>query len=165
MKILIIGIVASGKTTLAKRLSSELGIDHYEIDSIVHDDLKKIKRSDDEQNKIIDDIDKNKNWILEGTLRRNLYSLLEKADRIIYIDIPLCVRKKRIITRYIKQKFRIEQCNYKPSLEMVKRMFEWTKDFDKNRRVILENELIKYDDKLVVLNSVKEVENYSIKEN
>ena len=36
MKILIIGIVASGKTTLAKQLSKKLNIQYYEIDSIVH---------------------------------------------------------------------------------------------------------------------------------
>lgn len=35
MKILIIGIVASGKTTLAKRLSRELNIMHYEIDRVI----------------------------------------------------------------------------------------------------------------------------------
>ena len=32
MKVLIIGIVASGKTTLARRLSKETNIKNYEID-------------------------------------------------------------------------------------------------------------------------------------
>ncbi|WP_162262889.1 EutP/PduV family microcompartment system protein, partial [Paenibacillus sp. Soil787] len=35
-KILIIGIVASGKTTLAKRLSKKINVPWYELDSIVH---------------------------------------------------------------------------------------------------------------------------------
>ncbi|MEK0315948.1 EutP/PduV family microcompartment system protein [Cohnella sp. 56] len=35
-KILIIGIVASGKTTLAKRLSQTIRVPWYELDSIVH---------------------------------------------------------------------------------------------------------------------------------
>lgn len=43
MKILIVGIVASGKTTLARRLSKLLNIKHYEIDSVVHDDERNIK--------------------------------------------------------------------------------------------------------------------------
>ena len=38
MKILIIGCVASGKSTLANKLSDKLSISYYEIDSIVHDD-------------------------------------------------------------------------------------------------------------------------------
>ena len=45
MKVLIIGIVASGKTTLARRLSKETNIKNYEIDLIVHDDKNKRKRT------------------------------------------------------------------------------------------------------------------------
>lgn len=53
MKILIIGSVGSGKTTFAKKLSKELKIKHYEIDSIVHDDENNKKRTPNEQRKII----------------------------------------------------------------------------------------------------------------
>lgn len=111
MKILIIGIVASGKTTLAKRLSQELNIKHYEIDSIVHDDLNNKKRTPQEQNEIIEKINKQADWIIEGTLRKNLHYLLEISDKIIYLDIPLQTRKIRICTRFIKQKLGIEKCN------------------------------------------------------
>ena len=51
MKVLIIGIVASGKTTLARRLSKETNIKNYEIDLIVHDDKNKRKRTNKEQTK------------------------------------------------------------------------------------------------------------------
>lgn len=53
MKVLIIGIVARGKTTLARRLSKETNIKNYEIDLIVHDDKNKRKRTNKEQQKII----------------------------------------------------------------------------------------------------------------
>ena len=56
MKVLIIGIVASGKTTLARRLSKETNIKNYEIDLIVHDDKNKRKRTNKEQQKIIEKI-------------------------------------------------------------------------------------------------------------
>lgn len=44
MKILIVGTVGTGKTTLAKRLSSYYNIKYYEIDSIVHDDSQNGKK-------------------------------------------------------------------------------------------------------------------------
>ena len=44
MKVLIIGIVASGKSTLTKRLSLENNINCYELDLIVHDDINGRKR-------------------------------------------------------------------------------------------------------------------------
>ncbi|MDF2595637.1 MAG: topology modulation protein [Clostridia bacterium] len=50
-KILIIGIVASGKTTLAKKLSKKINVPWYELDSIVHHQTEagRFKRTADEQ--------------------------------------------------------------------------------------------------------------------
>ena len=161
MKILIIGIVASGKTTLAKRLSEENNISHYEIDSIVHDDFNNRKRSVLEQLEMINDINKNNDWIIEGTLRKNLDVLLEFADKIIFIDIDKKIRKRRIVSRYIKQILGVEKCNYKPSLGIVKDMFKWTNDFEKEKKSFLER-ICKYEDKLIVLNNIKVIKNFKL---
>lgn len=72
MKILIIGTVGTGKTTLARKLSEKYNIKYYEIDSIVHDDINKKKRTDKQQKEIIRDINKENDWIIEGVLRKNL---------------------------------------------------------------------------------------------
>ncbi len=149
MKILIVGIVASGKTTMARRLSKLLNIEHYEIDSIVHDDINNAKRSESEQKKIFNKIDKNDSWIIEGTLRKHLFYLCDMADVIIYMDIPVGVRKVRILTRFIKQKLGIEKCNYKVNLEMLRLMYKWTNDFEINKNEF-EEKLFKYQDKVVV---------------
>ena len=151
MKILIIGIVASGKSTLATKLSKQLNIKHYEIDLIVHDDENKKMRSHQEQLDIINEIDKNEDWIIEGTLRKNLYILLDLAEKIIYLDIPLRVRKRRILIRHIKQNLGLEKCGYKPNREMLKKMYKWTDDFEKNK-VQFEENINKYKDKLIIRN-------------
>ena len=164
MKILIIGIVASGKTTLAKKLSQELNIKHYQIDSIVHDDKNNKKRTTEEQLQIIKKIDKQNDWIIEGTLRKNLDILLEKADKIVYLDIQIKIRKKRIIKRFIKQKLKLEESNYKPTLKMLKMMYNWTNDFEKNK-IEFEKRVYKYEDKLIKLKNPKEIRNYKINNN
>lgn len=163
MKILIVGSVASGKTTFAKKLSKKLNIKHFEIDSVVHDDKSGRKRTEEEQKEMFDKINLEYNdWIIEGTLRKNLYYLLEYADKIVYLNIPLKIRKRRIITRFIKQILKIEKCNYKPTFDMLKLMFKWTNDFE-NKREEFESKLIKYKDKLIKLNSDKEINDYIIK--
>lgn len=149
MKILIIGIVASGKTTLARKLSELLGIKHYEIDTIVHDDDKRIKRSEDEQKRIFKMINKNDEWIIEGTLREHLFYLCDMADKIIYLDVPLNVRRVRIFIRFIKQLFGIEKCNYKVNFKMLRLMYKWTNDFEKNK-FAFEDKLFKYGNKVIV---------------
>lgn len=150
MKILIVGSVGSGKSTYSKKLSKELNIPRYEIDSIVHDDINKIKRTDAEQMKIIDKINNNMDWIIEGILRKHLYYLLDMADKIIFMDIDYKVRKKRIIKRYIKQKLHIESCNYKPTINMLKNMLSWNKKFEEDKKEFIEI-LKKYDNKLEVV--------------
>ncbi len=154
MKILIIGIVASGKTTLAKELSKRSGIKHFEIDLIVHNDINEIKRTAEEQQRIIDKINENEDWIIEGVLRKNVYNLLEISDKIIYMDIPVKTRKRRILLRYIKQKLGIEKCNYKPNLNMLKSMYKWTNEYEKNKAEF-EKYLNDYKNKLVVISNSK----------
>lgn len=154
MKILIVGTVGTGKTTLARKLSKEYNIKYYEIDSIVHDDVNKKKRTPQQQNEIISNINKEDGWIIEGVLRENLEYLLEIAEKIIYLDIPKNIRNKRILTRYIKQKIGIEKSNYKPNIEMLKMMFKWSNEFEKNRDEF-ENKLNKYVDKLEVIGNEK----------
>ena len=98
MKILITGNVASGKTTLSKILSEYYEIERFEIDEIVHDiDNNDIKRSLKEQTKIINRINKeNKNYILEGVLRKNLDFIINLVDQIIYLNIDKKEISKRI---------------------------------------------------------------------
>lgn len=156
MKILIFGSVASGKTTLARRLSAEKNIPFYEGDSIAwgFSGERRYKRTDEEQKKIIDKIDEKGQWIIEGTYRESQRMLYDMADKIIFLDMPLFTRKYRIVIRFIKQCMRLEKCNYKPTFSMLKHMFMWTRDFEKNRKEH-EDRLRGYSDKLIWVKSAK----------
>ncbi|WP_291648357.1 AAA family ATPase [Clostridium sp.] len=158
MKILIFGIVASGKTTLSRELSLRYNIPCYEGDSIAWggEGEERYKRSDSEQlNKILE-IDKRCHWIIEGTYRESQKCLFDIADKIIFLDTPLHIRKIRIITRFLKQRLGIEKCNYNPTFKVLKNMFRWTKDFQKKRNKY-ENILLCYKDKLIWIKTVKEL--------
>ncbi len=158
-KILITGIVASGKTTLAKQLSKEKNIPWYELDEIVHptNENESCKRSPIQQREIIFDIDKKGSWIFEGTNRDSYQYLFDMADLIIFIDPPLLKRQIRILSRFMKQKAGLEKCNYIPNLNMLKMMFEWTNDFEKNRDGF-EDFLNQHNDKVISIKSIKELQ-------
>lgn len=158
MKVFIFGIVASGKTTLSRKLSLKYNIPCYEGDNIAWQRKSKeqYKRSDIEQLNIILDIDKRGDWIIEGTYRESQKCLFDMAEIIIFLDTPLHIRRVRIITRYIKQKLGIEKCNYNPTFEMLKKMFKWTKDFE-NKRSKYEDMLLEYEEKLIRIKNEKEL--------
>jgi len=157
-KIFIIGIVASGKTTLAKQLSKNMDMPWNELDCIVHHQTAegRYKRTPDEQVAVIKDIDSRGQWIFEGTDRESYRCLFDMADTIIFLDPPLWKRRIRIFTRFIKQNLGIEKCHYKPDIEMLKMMYKWTKDFESNRPAF-EMKLNLYKNKLIRLSDNKKM--------
>ncbi|SDW14992.1 hypothetical protein [Paenibacillus sp. CF384] len=159
-KLLIVGIVASGKTTLAKRLSSQLDLPWYELDSIVHHVTAdgRHKRTPAEQLEVIMDIDDQEGkWIFEGTDRESYQCLYEMADTIVFLDPPLWKRRIRIFTRFMKQKLGIEKCHYKPDMKMLRMMYKWTQDFERNRSRF-ESKLQIYQAKVIRMNDNKDEE-------
>jgi len=157
MKIYITGSVASGKTTFAKKLSKQLNIKYYELDNIVHAGLGKLrpKRTPEEQISLIKEIDKNQNWIIEGTYRPSCSVVLDLADLIVFLDISLWIRKVRIIKRFLKQQLHFEKCNYKSDMYMFKLMFKWTREFEENRKEF-EKILYTYQSKLIIAKNQKQ---------
>lgn len=153
-KIYIIGIVASGKTTLAKRLSEKLDIPWYELDCIVYHKTEagRYKRTPEQQVEVIREIDESEKWIIEGTYRESCHCLLDIADTVIFLDPPLWKRRIRIFTRFIKQQLGFEKCHYKSDLKMLGLMYKWTRDFEKNR-MSFETMINQYQAKLLILSN------------
>lgn len=161
-KILVIGIVASGKSTLSRELHSILQYPLYELDQVAHNSGVKgrPKRTPEEQMNFISDInDTHNNWIFEGVYREAQKDVYELADTIVYMNLPLWLRQIRIITRFIKQQLHLESCHYRSDLRMLKFMFKWTKDFEK-KRDDYEAFLAGYNTKLIELKSKKEVKRF-----
>ena len=92
-------------------------------------------------------------------MRKNLYNLLDIADKIIYLDIPLKIRKRRILYRYIKQRLGLEKCNYMPNMKMLKNMYKWTSEFESNK-INFEKDLFRYEEKLTILQSKGKIKKY-----
>ncbi len=158
MKILIIGPVASGKSTLAKKLNNLTSIPLFEIDNIVHDDVNKEKRSEDEQRKIINGIIRNnKEWIIEGIPRTHLEVLSSNATTIIYLDYPKNELKRRLQWRYIKIKLRLLKVNYDMNKELYDRLLNYIRNDNKE---VLKEIMNKYPSKLIIIKNNKEINKY-----
>jgi hypothetical protein len=65
------------------------------------------------------------------------------------------------LLRYIKQKLKIEKSNYRPNKEMLKNMYKWTNEFE-NNKIELEEEILKYKEKLIVLKSKRKIKLYKL---
>ena len=156
MKIIILGPVASGKTTLAKVLSEETNIPFFQMDEIVHDDIHQVKRDDEEQKKLINSIiKKNKEWIIEGMPRNQLDLLASNATSILYLNVSKKKLRKRLWLRSLKIKLGLEKANYQLDKELYQRMLNYIKEEDNHT---LKEVSQKYPSKVIILKNQKEIE-------
>ncbi len=156
MRIYIIGPTGSGKTTLARKLSKQYKIKHYELDLLVYDDNNgHIKRKDEEREKMFQNILKKKSWIVEDVGRTKFEEARKKAHIIYYINIPKIVVYKRVVTRFLKQRLKKEKANYPPTFKALLEMFKYTHNYFKNES-LKKASLEIYKDKLKYL-SYKEL--------
>lgn len=158
MKILIIGNVGSGKTTLSNNLAKLYGIKLFSIDNIVYDDENKLKREKLEQINLLNKINReNKEYIIEGVLRKNMDFLLNLVDKIVVIDLNKKILKNRIRKRYIKQKIGISKDKYLVSKVNLGEMYDWIEKYDYER---INKLIIKYSRKIIYLKTTKDINKY-----
>lgn len=158
-KIHVIGSVGSGKTTLARKLSAQLAVPHYELDNVVwergpHGDRR---RTEKERDALLQEIIASDSWIIEGVHHTWVKESLRQADRIILLDPPYSQRTYRIIKRFIKQKLHLEKANYKPTFKMFRKMFRWNRYFETVSKPEIVELLKLYEEKLYVLEEDKKM--------
>lgn len=100
-KIFIIGSPGSGKTTLAKKLSSKLNIPHFDLDNIRYP--KSGNKREDHQAAIeLNKLISKPSWIIEGIYLSWTKEAIKKADLIIWLDISYQVALYRVVIRFLK---------------------------------------------------------------
>ncbi|KQL32727.1 DNA topology modulation protein FlaR [Bacillus sp. FJAT-25509] len=163
-KIHIIGSVGSGKTTLARQMSKKLNIPYYELDNVVwkrQKGHKDIRRSKQERECYLNTLIRTDTWIIEGVHNEDwVGNSFKNAELIIFLDTSYSVRTYRIIKRYFLQKLRLEKSNYKPTLKIFFKMFKWNKYFEEVGKPKFFKKFKDYNDKILVVNNINEVEDY-----
>ncbi len=166
MKIYIVGAVSSGKSTLARKLSTELKIPYTSLDDIVYkvdpsNPCSNTKRTDLERDKLFNSIISQNNWIIEDVGRSCFKDGLKESDKIILLETNKYIRNYRIVKRFIKQRLGLEKCGYTPNIKMLKLMIQWSKDYDSGKDK-LKSKLSIYEEKVIVLRNTNDINNLII---
>lgn len=148
MKIDIIGSVASGKTTLAKRISLKYQVPYYEKDNIVWartPDGDK-KRTPEDRDALFQEILAGDNWIVEGSPRECLRESFECCEYIIILNERTLIRLVRVFKRWILQKTGKEKYNSRPTWKFLLYNIKWVLEFNGMKEKLFE-ELNQYGEK------------------
>ncbi|MEX0749668.1 MAG: hypothetical protein WD359_02580, partial [Dehalococcoidia bacterium] len=102
VKVHVIGIAGSGKTTLARWIGDTFAVVAHDLDFVVYD-VEKGERPHDEIVARVDEIRSLPGWVTEGAYHDAwLRPLLDEADAIAWLDVPLRACLARIVKRHVR---------------------------------------------------------------
>ncbi len=164
MRIDIVGLPASGKSTLAKAISEKLSIPHIHLDRFWfesggrqgrHDtpNLEEVRAS--VRKETLEAIQK-EDWVSDGTYLHVQDEITARADIIVFLDIPLRSRLVNHARRVLFETKQHGELNLWSQITFFKEIIKRTYASGPKLRRFVEM----HSDKTIVLHSRKEVDQY-----
>lgn len=109
-RIWVKGGSGSGKTTLARELARRLGLEHVELDALHHDRGWTAAPAALLQERVRRALDGAPGWVVDGNYDSKLGALvLERAELIVWLDLPLPTKLARLARRTFVRWIRREE--------------------------------------------------------
>jgi adenylate kinase family enzyme len=100
---------SSGKTTVGRRLAHALDVPFFELDAI-HHQAGWTELDADELRRRVEPIVLSDAWVVDGSYRSELGDLvLERADTVVWLDLPRRVWLPRLLRRTLRRIVRREE--------------------------------------------------------
>jgi adenylate kinase family enzyme len=99
-RISVAGDSGSGKTTVSRAIAARLGLPHVELDALFHGANWSTPPSEEFRRRVAETLDARGGWVADGNYTGYLDTLvLERADLLVWLDLPLRVCLRRIWSR------------------------------------------------------------------
>ncbi|WP_079479858.1 DNA topology modulation protein [Halobacillus salinus] len=161
-RIAIVGSGGSGKSTFARKLSNQINIDLYHLDSLLW--LPGwVPVTKEQQVAIQQRIVKEDTWIVDGNYNSTLDIRLNEADTIIFLDISRFVCLYRILKRYVVNHNRDREdmaggCPEQLSWQFLKWIFHYPKN--KRPHLLKKLQVHSLNKEVIILKSRRDVERF-----
>jgi len=108
----VVGSCGSGKTTVARRIARLLGTHSVHVDDYIWLPGWKL-RDREEMLALLEERLRGPNWVMEGNLGRDavrLWRIADRADLIVWLDLPLRVTFRRLVLRCLRRSLLRQTC-------------------------------------------------------
>lgn len=161
MKVSILGLPGSGKSTFAQMIASKKGIPHISIDLFWWEgggghNRQSTPNPDKTQNyvreKVLQAVEA-ESWVSDGLYPLVQTHIAERADTLVYLRIPLCERLFNHLARLVNRRERKDQMTLRADIEFFLEMLKGDTKTVKSIEVLLET----FHEKVIILRSRKEM--------
>lgn len=105
-RVLVAGTSGSGKTTLAGRIADVLSVPHVEIDALFHGEAWTPRPTFLEE---VHAFSAGPAWVTEWQYSSVRAHLAERADLVVWLDLPKATVMRQVVLRTLKRRVRREQ--------------------------------------------------------
>ena len=161
-RIFLIGPPGSGKTYLSGKISEKLNIDKFSLDDIFWVDVGVYSQKEDPKirDRKFNNITNADSWVAEGAYYEWIKKGLECSDKIIILKGSVILRTCRVIRRSLIDRIRGER---KESFYSLYKMIKWGIRYNKTILPEIFRLTEDFENKRIVLNSKKEINNYLVR--
>ncbi len=108
-RILVKGASGTGKSTLARALAQRLKLPYVELDALYHGPNWTAASTEELQGRVRQALDDARGWVVDGNYDSNLgTALLDRAELIVWLDLPLPIKLWRLLKRSARRWLRRE---------------------------------------------------------
>lgn len=132
-RIHILGGPASGKTFLARRLSEKMGIDHIDLDDLFWNNSApnyNTRRNANERDRLLKNIIRRHQWLVEGVYHAWLGESFKKADIIIVLRVWVWLRHWRILRRFLSRRLSRKENARRETFANLWALLKWNHAYD-----------------------------------
>jgi adenylate kinase family enzyme len=109
-RVIIKGGSGAGKTTLARELAAAYGVPCVELDALHHGPGWVPASAEELSARVLAAIDGKQGWVVDGNYDTKLQDLVVgRADLIVWLDLPLHVKLRRLLVRSIRRRLSREE--------------------------------------------------------
>ncbi|SDH65073.1 Adenylate kinase [Pseudomonas flavescens] len=101
-RISVVGCSGAGKTTLSRRLAQRLGYRHVELDGLFHQPGWQPLPTEQFQRAVADAL-QGDGWVVEGNYSSARPLVLERADLVIWLDLPRPAVMRQVLWRTLRR--------------------------------------------------------------
>ena len=100
-RIAVIGASGSGKTSLGRSLAALLELPYVELDALHHGPNWTEASSEELQAAVLRELERHEEgWVIDGNYERKIGDLVvERADTVVWLDLPLALILLRLLRR------------------------------------------------------------------